>query len=179
MLSEKDKSASLFSPQVLTHLFVLRPFLKLFFGINVAGWRNLASLDQYIVIANHNSHLDTLLLFYILPIKKILTTQAVAAEEYFSKWSVIGHFYGYSYYVYVYSTSFLASVTLADQILAEEEGAIERFMDMISAGGSDYPVNLLQKAGVDLTTSDPFEYAMKSMHRLMDEVEAILDSKEK
>jgi len=99
-------------------------------------------------------------------------------EEYFSKWSVIGHFYAYSYYVYVYSTSFLASVTLADQILSGEEGAIERFMSMISAGGSDYPVGLLKEAGVDLTTSEPFEYAMKSMHSLMDEVEKILDSRE-
>jgi len=99
-------------------------------------------------------------------------------EKYFSKWSVIGHFYAYSYYVYVYSTSFLASITLADQILTGEEGAIDRFMEMISAGGSDYPVNLLKDAGVDLTTSEPFEYAMKSMHRLMDEVEKILDSRD-
>jgi len=89
MLSEKNKSASLFSLRVLTHLFVLRPFLKLFFGINVAGWRNLASLDQYIVIANHNSHLDTLLLFYTLPVKHILTTRPVAAEEYFSKSKIL------------------------------------------------------------------------------------------
>jgi 1-acyl-sn-glycerol-3-phosphate acyltransferase len=89
MLSEENKSASLFSLRVFTHLFVLRPFLKLFFGINVAGWRNLASLDQYIVIANHNSHLDTLLLFYTLPVKHILTTRPVAAEEYFSKSKIL------------------------------------------------------------------------------------------
>ena len=89
MLSEMNTSTRLFSLRVVTHLFVLRPFLKLFFGINVAGWRYLASLDQYIVIANHNSHLDTLLLFYTLPVKHILTTRPVAAEEYFSKNKVL------------------------------------------------------------------------------------------
>ncbi len=99
-------------------------------------------------------------------------------EKYFSKWSILNVFYGYSYYVYVYATSFQASVTLADQILAGEEGAVDRFMEMISAGGSDYPVNLLKKAGVDLTTSEPFDYAMKSMNLLMDQVEEILDSRD-
>lgn len=89
MLSEMKKFASLFCVRVLTHLFLLRPFLKLFFGVNVTGRKNLASLDQYIIIANHNSHLDILLLFYILPVKHILTTHPVAAEEYFSKWKVL------------------------------------------------------------------------------------------
>lgn len=63
--------------------------MKLFFGVNVTGRKNLASLDQYIIIANHNSHLDILLLFYILPVKHILRTHPVAAEEYFSKWKVL------------------------------------------------------------------------------------------
>jgi len=89
MFSDMDRPARLFSLRVLIHLILLRPFLKLFFGINVAGWRNLASLDQYIVIANHNSHLDTLLLFYTLPVKHIVMTRPVAAEEYFSKSKVL------------------------------------------------------------------------------------------
>jgi 1-acyl-sn-glycerol-3-phosphate acyltransferase len=89
MPSEMKKLTIPFSVRVLIHLLLLRPFLKIFFGVNVAGRKNLASLDQYIIIANHNSHLDILLLFYILPIKQILTTQPVAAEEYFSKWKIL------------------------------------------------------------------------------------------
>lgn len=89
MPSEMKKITSFFSVRVLIHLLLLRPFLKLFFGVNVAGRKNLASLDQYIIIANHNSHLDILLLFYILPIQQILRTKPVAAEEYFSKWKVL------------------------------------------------------------------------------------------
>jgi len=84
-----NKFTSLFSLRVLIHLVKLRPFLKLFFGVNVAGRKNLASLDQYIIISNHNSHLDTPLLFYTLPVKHILKTHPVAAEEYWSKSKVL------------------------------------------------------------------------------------------
>lgn len=89
MPSEMKKFASLFSPRLLIHLFLLRPFLKFFFGVNAAGKKNFAALDQYIIVANHNSHLDILLLFYILPAKHILMTHPVAAEEYFSKWKLL------------------------------------------------------------------------------------------
>jgi len=75
--------------QVLLHIFVLRPFLKIFSGINVVGKENLHDLDRFIITANHNSHLDTLLLFYILPVKQICRTHVVAAEEYFSRSKVI------------------------------------------------------------------------------------------
>ena len=83
------KFTKFFSLRLLIHLFLLRPFLKLFFGVNVAGKKNLAALDRYIIIANHNSHLDILLLFYILPIRHIMMTHPVAAEEYFSKSKVL------------------------------------------------------------------------------------------
>jgi oligoendopeptidase F len=96
-------------------------------------------------------------------------------DESFSYWSNVLHFYGYNYYVYKYATSFVASVTLADKMLSGEKGAVEKFMELISAGGSDYSVSLLKKAGVDLTTSEPFEYAMKSMELIMDQVDEILD----
>lgn len=83
------KFAKLFSLRLLIHLFLLRPFLKLFFGVNVEGKKNLAALDRYILIANHNSHLDIMLLFYILPIRHIMITHPVAAEEYFSRSKVL------------------------------------------------------------------------------------------
>ena len=75
--------------QVLLHIFVLRPLLKMFLGINVVGKENLHDLDRFIIAANHNSHLDTLLLFYILPVKQICRTHVVAAEEYFSRSKVV------------------------------------------------------------------------------------------
>lgn len=89
MPSKMKKYGKLFSLRVLIHLVLLRPFLKLFFGVNVAGRKNLTSLDQYIIIANHNSHLDTLVLFYTLPVKHIMMTHPVAAREYWSKWNAL------------------------------------------------------------------------------------------
>ncbi len=67
------------------HVMTLRPFLRIVFGVNVSGRENLNCLNKYIIIANHNSHLDILLLFCILPISHIRRTHAVADEAYFSK----------------------------------------------------------------------------------------------
>jgi len=71
--------------RVLIHVAVVRPFLRLFFGVNAIGAEHLEGLDQYILIANHNSHLDVMLLFSVLPARHILKTRPVAAYEYFSK----------------------------------------------------------------------------------------------
>jgi len=71
--------------QALVHFFLVRPLLKLLFGVGVEGKENLAGLEQFILVANHNSHLDTLFLFQILPPHLVTTTHPVAALDYFSK----------------------------------------------------------------------------------------------
>ena len=73
------------SVKIGIHLFILRPVIKFLFGINVFAKENILHLDRYIIVANHNSHLDILLLFYCLPIKHIPLTHPVAAREYFSR----------------------------------------------------------------------------------------------
>ena len=97
-------------------------------------------------------------------------------DLYTVEWAYIPHFY-YNFYVYQYATSFTASTALAEKILNKEEGAVDKYIEFLSAGGSDYPINLLKKAGVDMTTAQPFDKTMKAMNRTMDEVEKILDSK--
>ena len=89
-------------------------------------------------------------------------------------WSRIPHFY-YNYYVYQYATSFTASTALSEKILSGEEGAIDRTLEFLSAGGSDYPVDILKATGVDMLTSDPFDKTMAVMNRVMDQIEEILD----
>jgi 1-acyl-sn-glycerol-3-phosphate acyltransferase len=69
----------------LIHLLVLRPVLKLLFGVHVEGREHLAGLERFILVANHNSHLDILLLFYILPVGHLRRTYPVAAYDYFSR----------------------------------------------------------------------------------------------
>jgi oligoendopeptidase F len=97
-------------------------------------------------------------------------------DLYTYEWAYIPHFY-YNYYVYQYSTSFCASTALAERVLNNEPGAKENFLKFISAGGSDYPINILKQAGVDMTTADPFNKTMQQMNRVMDEIEKILDRK--
>jgi oligoendopeptidase F len=97
-------------------------------------------------------------------------------ELYTVEWAYIPHFY-YDFYVYQYSTSFTASTALAEKVLGKEKGAVKNYIDFISAGGSDYPIELLKKAGVDMTSAEPFNKTMVAMNRTMDEIEAILTRK--
>ena len=80
---------NIISLKIVIHLLIMRPVVKLLFGINLFGKENINRLDRFIIIANHNSHLDTLLLFSMLPSEKISITHPVAAEEYFSKSKLI------------------------------------------------------------------------------------------
>jgi oligoendopeptidase F len=94
-------------------------------------------------------------------------------DLYFVEWTYIPHFY-YNFYVYQYATSFTASSALAEKVLSKEKGSVEKYLTFLSAGGSEYPIDLLKKAGVDMTTSEPFDKAIASMNKIMDEIEVIL-----
>ena len=100
----------------------------------------------------------------------------VVDDLYAYEWAYIPHFY-YNFYVYQYSTSFTASTALSEKVLNREKGAVEKYIEFLSAGGSDYPINLLKNAGVDMTTSEPFAKTMAKMNRVMDEIEKILQKK--
>jgi len=93
------------------------------------------------------------------------------------EWAYVPHFYR-AYYVYQYATSMTASIALAGAIEAEaakgKTAARDRYLALLRAGGSRYPIDLLRSTGVDPTTSAPFDAAMKDMNRVMDEMEAIL-----
>ena len=94
------------------------------------------------------------------------------------EWAFIPHFY-YNFYVYQYSTSFTASISLAEKVMSGDKNALDKYIEFLSAGGSAYPIDLLKKAGVDMTTSEPFDKTIESMNKVMDEIEKILDKKAK
>jgi len=71
--------------KVITHLLILRPLMWLFTGVNIEGREHFNDIDQFIIIANHNSHLDIILLLLLLPRSAISKTHPVAEKEYFSK----------------------------------------------------------------------------------------------
>jgi oligoendopeptidase F len=96
----------------------------------------------------------------------------VVDEPVKAEWCCIPHFY-YNYYVYQYATAFTASSALAGQVLAGDSMALSHYHEFLASGGSNYPIDLLKKAGVDLTTPYPVELALKKMTRIMDEIEEL------
>lgn len=85
----------------------------------------------------------------------------------------IGHFYR-MYYVYQYATSFAASQMLAARILDGDKKATDDYIQFIKTGSSDYPINILKKAGVDMTTPEPVENVINIFGELVDEFEKLL-----
>ena len=94
-------------------------------------------------------------------------------EAYAVEWAYIPHFY-YNFYVYQYATSVAASALMAERLLEGETGAGERFLDLLRAGGSDYPYELMVRAGVDLADPEPYRALLRRMEAIMDEIEALL-----
>jgi len=101
-------------------------------------------------------------------------------DVYAAEWAYIPHFY-YNFYVYQYATSMIGGMLLTEGIVGRDAVASGRaianrdaYLNMLSAGSSKYPIELLKDAGVDMTTSEPFAAAMREMNRIMDEIEAIL-----
>lgn len=89
------------------------------------------------------------------------------------EWARIPHFYS-SFYVYKYATGLSAAVSLSQQILKEGKPAVDRYINFLSSGSVDYPLNLLKKAGVDLSTPKPIEDAMKVFESVLDELEKLI-----
>lgn len=106
--------------------------------------------------------------------KKYFGEDMVIDEDISLEWARIPHFY-YNYYVYQYATGFSAATALSKQILEEGEPAVERYLEFLKAGSSDYPINVLKKAGVDMTSAKPIEEALKVFEEKLNEMEKLLN----
>ena len=89
------------------------------------------------------------------------------------EWNRISHFY-LNYYVFQYSTGIIASLALSDRVLQGGPGAQAGYLELLKAGGSDYPLNILRKAGVDMTRPEPYVIALTRFDRLVGEMEKIV-----
>ncbi len=87
------------------------------------------------------------------------------------EWSYVPHFY-YNFYVYKYATGLMSAIALSRGVLAGEEGALDRYLTMLKSGGSDYPIPILKRAGVDLHKAD----AMTATYDLFEETIAQLEA---
>jgi oligoendopeptidase F len=95
------------------------------------------------------------------------------------EWSYIPHFYR-DFYVFQYATSYTASAALAAKVLEGGDAgrrARDQYLAFLAAGGSKYPIDLLKEAGVDMTSEEPLDLAIRQMNGTMDEIERILDAK--
>lgn len=98
----------------------------------------------------------------------------VIDELYENEWMFIPHFY-YNMYVFQYATSITAGTALYERIVEEGEAGVENYINLLRAGGSDYPYTLLKNAGVDLAKPEPFQAIVKRMNLIMDEMEVLLE----
>ena len=90
------------------------------------------------------------------------------------EWARIPHFY-YNYYVYQYSTGFAAASALAEKIVQGSQDDRDRYIDYLKAGKSDYPLNIMRKAGVDMEKEDYLNDAFAVFERRLDEFEALVE----
>jgi oligoendopeptidase F len=90
------------------------------------------------------------------------------------EWAYIPHFY-YDFYVFQYATSITAAAGLAEKIVSKDPLAQRDFIQLLKAGGSNYPYELMKKAGVDMATAAPYRALVARMNAIMDEMETLLD----
>lgn len=88
------------------------------------------------------------------------------------EWARIPHFYN-SFYVYKYATGFSAATSFAKQILDEGKPAVDRYLGFLKSGGSDYSINILSKAGVDMSSPEPIREAMSVFESVIEQMEQL------
>lgn len=90
-------------------------------------------------------------------------------------WAYIPHLFYSPFYVYQYATSFTSSMLIYERVNKGEPGAFDSYVELLRSGGSDFPVNQVKKAGVDLTSKEPFLAVVRRMEELVDKLEAELE----
>ena len=94
----------------------------------------------------------------------------VVDDEIDVEWARIPHFYN-DFYVYQYATGYAAASAFAKSILDKEPNAVEKYTGFLKSGGSNYPIEILKKAGVDMTTPKPLEATIERFNELLDMLE--------
>lgn len=98
----------------------------------------------------------------------------VADEEIGYEWARIPHFYN-AFYVYKYATGFSSAVALSEKILKEGEPAVKKYLEFLAMAGSDYPLETLKHAGIDLSTPEPVDRALDKFGEVVEEAERLWD----
>lgn len=105
--------------------------------------------------------------------KEYFGDEIIVDDEIALEWARIPHFY-YEYYVYQYATGFAAAIALSERILHGGQSAVDAYLGFLSGGCSKPPIELLQGAGVDMTTSEPIDEALVMFSSLVDEMSNLI-----
>jgi oligoendopeptidase F len=105
--------------------------------------------------------------------QKYWGTEMFIPEEEQYTWARIPHFY-YNFYVYQYATGFAASEVLAKKAKEEGTTAVEKYLNFLMAGSSDYPINILKSAGVDMNSPEPVQAVSDRMNQVLNEMENLI-----
>ena len=102
--------------------------------------------------------------------KKYYGDSTIVDEQIALEWARIPHFYS-NFYVYKYATGFSAASALSQKILTEGKEAVDRYIEFLKSGGSDYPLNQLRAAGVDMEKKESVDKALEVFKELVDKLE--------
>lgn len=91
-------------------------------------------------------------------------------------WARVHHLTTYNFYVYQYSTGFAAAQALSELIVKNGQEAVNKYLDFLSSGSSDTPINILKKAGVDMSQPAPINQTILKMEKYMDELEKLMNN---
>ncbi|MFB6112853.1 MAG: M3 family metallopeptidase, partial [Halodesulfurarchaeum sp.] len=101
--------------------------------------------------------------------------EPAAIDEYIRReWMRVPHFF-YNYYVYQYATGLSAAMAIVDRIQNRGQSAAEDYLDALRLGGSEYPLDVLETAGVDMTSSDPIETAIDRYSSQLDRMNSYIE----
>lgn len=116
---------------------------------------------------------ESLTRVYLDLLKRYHGPDFVIDAPYAIEWAYIPHFYS-TFYVYQYATSISAGTWFAHSILKGGKAERERYLDVLRAGGSADPVDILKKAGLDMTAPDPYRQLVADFKATIDEIEALM-----
>ncbi|HEX7943165.1 MAG TPA: M3 family oligoendopeptidase, partial [Phenylobacterium sp.] len=111
---------------------------------------------------------------YLDLLKRYHGPKVTVPDGYGVEWAYPQHFFQYTYYVYQYATTITAASAFAEKILNGGPKERDAYLGVLKAGGSDYPVEVLKRAGVDMTTPDPYRAMLGKFGRTLDEMEKLI-----
>lgn len=116
---------------------------------------------------------DHLSKYYLQLNERYYGDDVVSDPQIADEWTRIPHFY-YNYYVYQYATGFAAASTLAERMSTKQPDAVKDYLGYLKAGSSAFPIEVMHRAGVDMTKPDYLNAAFKVFETRLDEFEALV-----